>query len=570
MANSSIALGNLHRLQGRLDSAREWFERAAGGEGQHYSDLGLARVALAEGNHEEAHAFLAVVTGESSVVGTLARTLSAEVTLRAGDAVRATEMARRSVDESTDSTGSTAFTSHAVLGKCLLALGGRDTEAIATLRSAVELIERQGEGLTAEQEGVAYLRERAEPFADLAAALALTGADASSVFDVVERAHARSLRRVLGGTEHISGSTLSGVQAGLEDSDLLLTFLIGEDRGVVVAVTSSSAQAYVLGGWGTLRPLIRDLRRRLIRPVVRNSVTDIEMQGFADVARTLSVLLIEPIKPLLVPGTRLLVVPDQDLALVPFGALPLRDDPTGLSYLARDVDVAVLPMAGALPVWDEPRLPLLLAGNPLPDDSGEFDALPKSQHELAQIFSLWNAGSGGSLLPAACTSPEVVTRLQRGRLTLEALRKARLASFNTIHFATHAVASSLDPRRCAVILSRGERLSLNDIASLELGPALVILSACRTGEGEIVPGEGVVGLTWAFLHAGARAVAASLWSVEDSATAELMLAFHRRLNDGDDPIRALAGAQRERMDVQPHPAFWSPFVLVLKPTGLGG
>jgi len=116
-----------------------------------------------------------------------------------------------------------------------------------------------------------------------------------------------------------------------------------------------------------------------------------------------------------------------------------------------------------------------------------------------------------------------------------------------------------------VILSNGERLPLDEVAALELGPALVILSACRTGEGEIIPGEGVVGLTWAFLHAGAKAVAATLWSVEDESTADLMLAFHQFLKAGHDPVAAMARAQRERMKENPDPASWSPFVVVLKP-----
>jgi CHAT domain-containing protein len=108
---------------------------------------------------------------------------------------------------------------------------------------------------------------------------------------------------------------------------------------------------------------------------------------------------------------------------------------------------------------------------------------------------------------------------------------------------------------------------MNEIAELDLGAPLIVLSACRTGEGEIIPGEGVVGLTWAFLHAGAKAVAASLWSVEDESTAELMLAFHRFLRDGHDPVAAMTRAQRERMKANPHPAYWSPFVVVLKPQG---
>jgi CHAT domain-containing protein len=150
-------------------------------------------------------------------------------------------------------------------------------------------------------------------------------------------------------------------------------------------------------------------------------------------------------------------------------------------------------------------------------------------------------------------------------LTRRGLLEQSLDDFGTIHFATHAVASSVDPRRCAVMLSGGESWSLQEIAATRLGPALVVLSACRTGEGEIVPGEGVVGLSWAFLRAGAHGVTASLWSVEDGSTAELMLAFHRELRNGKDPVAALHVARGEARAARPHPVSWAPFVVVMRP-----
>ena len=103
------------------------------------------------------------------------------------------------------------------------------------------------------------------------------------------------------------------------------------------------------------------------------------------------------------------------------------------------------------------------------------------------------------------------------------------------------------------------------VAVLSLGPALVVLSACRTGEGEIIPGEGVVGLSWALLRAGARGVVASLWSVEDAATTDLMVAFHRELATRTDPVQALAAAQRQLAEARSHPLYWASFVVILSP-----
>jgi CHAT domain-containing protein len=172
--------------------------------------------------------------------------------------------------------------------------------------------------------------------------------------------------------------------------------------------------------------------------------------------------------------------------------------------------------------------------------------------ELAAIARLW--------------SGEEVVRIEGAALTPKALLAEPLEQFRLIHFATHAVASTADPSASAVYLSWGEKLGLDVVGELSLrGRPLVILSACRTGEGELVPGEGIVGLTWAFLRAGARGVVASLWSVDDTATADLMVGMHRGLREGRDVVTALAQAQRALRAERPHPAYWAPMVVVLRP-----
>jgi len=181
----------------------------------------------------------------------------------------------------------------------------------------------------------------------------------------------------------------------------------------------------------------------------------------------------------------------------------------------------------------------------------QFGALPLADEELSRVGRVWHGAE--------------TTRLDRDYLASGCLRHLALEEFNTLHFATHAVASSTDPGRCAVILSAGEKLGTEAIVDLPLGEPLIVLSACQTGGGEIVPGEGVVGLSWAFLQAGAKGITASLWSVEDSSTAELMVAFHEQLKSGDDPVRALARAQRAMIGTGSHPAYWAPFVTILRP-----
>jgi CHAT domain-containing protein len=109
-------------------------------------------------------------------------------------------------------------------------------------------------------------------------------------------------------------------------------------------------------------------------------------------------------------------------------------------------------------------------------------------------------------------------------------------------------------------------LQTNEIMRLKLNADLVALSACRTGLGKVVSGEGVLGLTRAFLYAGTRSVAVSLWNVNDTATAELMKVFYRNLKSGMSKDEALRQAKLELLNGKQaawrHPYFWGSFVLV--------
>jgi CHAT domain-containing protein len=148
----------------------------------------------------------------------------------------------------------------------------------------------------------------------------------------------------------------------------------------------------------------------------------------------------------------------------------------------------------------------------------------------------------------------------------------KLSGYRIVHFATHGVIDSRTPALSGLMLSRvGERgqplegfLGLRDIYNLRLGAELVVLSGCETALGKEVRGEGLVGLTQGFLYSGARQVMASLWRIEDQATAELMSRFYRGLLvDGRPPAAALRQAQLAIRDDKRwrSPYYWSGFVV---------
>jgi CHAT domain-containing protein/Tfp pilus assembly protein PilF len=147
-----------------------------------------------------------------------------------------------------------------------------------------------------------------------------------------------------------------------------------------------------------------------------------------------------------------------------------------------------------------------------------------------------------------------------------------LSQYRIVHFATHGLLNSQQPKLSGLVLSlvdeRGQPqdgfLQLHEIFNLRLPAELIVLSACQTGLGKEIRGEGLVGLTRGFMYAGAARVAASLWKVDDAATAELMKRFYRRmLQDGERPAAALRAAQVE-MWKRPQwelPYYWGAFVL---------
>jgi CHAT domain-containing protein len=147
-----------------------------------------------------------------------------------------------------------------------------------------------------------------------------------------------------------------------------------------------------------------------------------------------------------------------------------------------------------------------------------------------------------------------------------------IGTYRILHFATHGLLNDEHPELSGVVLSlfdeKGQRqegfLRLHDIYNLKLPVDLVVLSACNTGLGKDVRGEGLIGLTRGFMYAGASSVVASLWKVDDDATAELMRYFYVfMLKDGLSPAAALRKAQVSMSQQKrwQSPYYWSGFII---------
>ncbi len=194
----------------------------------------------------------------------------------------------------------------------------------------------------------------------------------------------------------------------------------------------------------------------------------------------------------------------------------------------------------------------------LSNERGGFTRLPFSREEADAIASL---SPGGSLMEA--------TGFQANRATATS---AELARYRIVHFATHGLLNSEHPELSGLVLSLVDEsgkpqdgfLRMNEIYNLHLPADLIVLSACQTALGKEIKGEGLVGLTRGFMYAGAQRVVASLWQVDDLATAELMKRFYRGMvKEGLRPAQALRLAQLDMLNQKrwSSPYFWAAFTI---------
>jgi CHAT domain-containing protein len=188
----------------------------------------------------------------------------------------------------------------------------------------------------------------------------------------------------------------------------------------------------------------------------------------------------------------------------------------------------------------------------------EFPRLAETRKEAAHIVAA--AGDAG------------VTTLLGFDANRDAVTGGELDDFDIVHFATHGKLDPAEPALSGLVLSglsqTGEHRSMflpsQDVAALHLRASLIVLSACDTGSGRIIHGEGLVGLSRAFFYAGARQVVSSLWRVPDQSTAEFMGYFYEEmLANGHDATKALrlAKVRLQQNRRWRNPYFWAPFVV---------
>jgi len=402
-------------------------------------------------------------------------------------------------------------------------------------------------------------------------------------FEVSEKARSRSLLDALEGQPVLPAPSVQDLQQQILGKDtVLLEYFLGEERSFLWIVTPSSLSSRELPPGSRITALAQEVHSLMSisnrlenRGEALRKATELSHILFGALAKDLS-------------GKRVLIVAPPALQYISFAALPA--DVTNTSNAgsawptpwAKDHEIVVEPSATVLATLRRKH-----SGRRLP--SGLIAVLADPVYSLADE----RARGIRSRAPAQ-QNPSLLSRLQFSRWELDAIKQevkgakrlfassfeanrqmvlaGYLSDFRYLHFSTHGVLDKDHPDGSAIVLSLLDRkgsavngfLRAGEIASLKLPADLVVLSACKTGLGREIRGEGLVGLTQAFFFAGASRVMVSLWDVDAQATADLMRRFYGNLfRKNLAPAAALREAQEWMWSQQKWnaPAYWAGFVL---------
>lgn len=406
------------------------------------------------------------------------------------------------------------------------------------------------------------------------------------------------------------GVTVDSLQKNILDADsALVEFSLGKERSYVWVLTTTGIESKSLPNRAEIEPLARAVYELLTTRQAKMTGTPVERlerltQADAEYWKTagrLSEVLFQGLK---LPATkkRLIIVPDGALHYVPFAALPRWTNPERLPpqttstpvTLIQDFELINLPSASVIGLLRkdfagrrQPSKQIAIFADPVfeatdvrvtpaqPEPAlapGSFEQMESRKIDLSTlkrlVFSRQEALGITSLVPQ-----DQFSLALDFKATLPNVQGSELADYRIIHFATHGIVNTTVPEISGLVLSlvtpSGESqngyLRLTDVYNLSLQSDLVVLSACQTGLGKEIKGEGIIGLTRGFMYAGAPRVVSSLWMVDDSVTAELMKQFYvgilglKRLS----PAAALRQAQLElaRKGTRRFPYYWAAFQL---------
>jgi len=394
-------------------------------------------------------------------------------------------------------------------------------------------------------------------------------------YEQITQPHSWDLRRI---QEEVIG----------DNDTVLLEYFLGPEKSYVWAVTRTGITSHELPSREVISMKVQNLSNLLKEQPEPETKDKLDQT-----AQELAQMILWPIAAEL-NKKRIIVAADDALNYIPFQVLPVApnnpeplvvqhdiiNDPSAsiLGELRKEAAARHGVRAKTLAVFGNPKFPEQneqTVSNQTSDDQSQHATrsieLDRDSSDHPTFKSLFFAPREMANLREVATEAQTFTASDYDA-TRERLLSMDLTQYAILHFATHGLLNPKRPEDSKLVLSTVTRdgrrvngfVSLQDIYSLRAPVDLVVLSACQTGLGKDIRGEGLIGLTRGFMYAGATSVVASLWKVEDEATAELMKRFYvEMLKNGKTPDEALRAAQNSiRQEPQwSAPHYWAGFTL---------
>jgi CHAT domain-containing protein len=327
----------------------------------------------------------------------------------------------------------------------------------------------------------------------------------------------------------------------------LLFYWLGESRSYLWVITSRKTSLIMLPGGADIDATVKSYRQSFLAP--RDPVEAENADG-----KKLYSVLIAPAEKLIPSNSRVVILPDGSLNSLNFETLIVPGPQP--HYWIEDATIttanslALLSRTSLAPPPKDGRL--LVVGDAL-GASPDFPPLPQAGKEVGLLENYFSPTQRLELTGANATATQFLA--------------SQPEKFAYLHFATHGTASRTRPLESAVILSpEGDsyKLYARDVVKHPLAAYLVTISACNGAGTKSYAGEGLVGLSWAFLRAGAHNVIAGLWEVSNASTPPLMDELYKGLHAGEDPATALRNAKLTLLHSNGNyrkPFYWAPFLL---------
>jgi CHAT domain-containing protein/tetratricopeptide (TPR) repeat protein len=409
-----------------------------------------------------------------------------------------------------------------------VAIAQRRPERVAMeFEAALSIIETTRAGLVRTDDKVAYLTRLIRFYQAYVSALISQG-QTDRALEVADSSRGQLLaeRQRTAGPGRVNASAFQ--RLARESGAVLLSYWLDPDQSWLWVLSARGVKLLPLPPAKQIETLVRQHQA-----TIADAMAD-PLGANQSAGDKLYQMLVAPAAESIPKDARVIIVPDGALHEINFETLVVNGPQR--HYWIDDVQVEIAPSLATLTTEAAPVAKgasrMLLVGNALAREP-EFPALAYATDEMSHV--------------AAHFGPDAVTTLEREHASPAAYTAAKPDSFTYVHFTAHATTNLDSPLDSVVVLSGPDdrfKLYARDVAALRLHAELVTVSACRSAGDHAYSGDGLIGLSWAFMKAGARRVIAGLWDIDDASTPQLMDRLYAGIAAGQTPGRALRDAKR--------------------------